>query len=229
VSDSPLCYVRMPFRMYADTQCVLFQRAYTTGGLKTPMSARDKTRASSRVSLNPCSFVPYARHQGNAMTDIPTATILPMKSAKAKPDNRRTSERKFGKPVMDLGFCIVPSLLMQAQARLGINSAQFNIIMHLADIWWDHERKPFPSKKLLADRIGLSERQIQRHIAELELSGIVTRIGRTRPGRGKVSNEYDLAGLVSRLKALEPEFKNMQDENRQRRKNVALPQHRRKA
>ena len=40
---------------------------------------------------------------------------------------------------MDVGFCTVPSLLMQAQARLGINPVQFNIIMHLADIWWEAE------------------------------------------------------------------------------------------
>lgn len=156
------------------------------------------------------------------------AKIVPI-TAKGKADSRKASERKFGKPVMDLGFCIVPSLLMWAQARLGINPVQFNIIMQFADMWWDPERKPWPTKKLLSDRIGLSERQIQRHIADLEEAGLVRRIERTRPGRGKTSNEYDLSGLVAKLKKLEPEFTEMKEENSKRRKNVALPKHRQKA
>lgn len=153
----------------------------------------------------------------------PTEVVL----IKPKADTRKASEKKYGKPVMDLGFCIVPSLLMQAQARLGINPVQFNIIMHLADIWWDAAQRPWPKKQLLAERMGMSERQVQRQIAELESAGLVQRIERTRPGRGKTSNEYDLSGLVKRLKELEPEFTEMKQENQKRRKAVALPKHRR--
>lgn len=156
------------------------------------------------------------------------SSIKPTKVVPIKPkaDTRKTSEKKYGKPVMDLGFCIVPSLLMQAQARLGINPVQFNIIMHLADIWWDAAQRPWPKKQLLAERMGMSERQVQRQIAELESAGLVQRIERTRPGRGKTSNEYDLSGLVKRLKELEPEFTEMKQENQKRRKAVALPKHR---
>src|SRR3546814_21177531 len=100
--------------------------------------------------------------------------------------------------------------------------------MHLADIWWEKEHRPWPKKQLLAERMDMSERQIQRQIAELESAGLVQRVERTRPGRGKTSNEYDLSGLVKKLKALEPEFTEMKQENKKRRKNVALSQHRRK-
>jgi predicted transcriptional regulator len=162
------------------------------------------------------------------MAEKKSTNIIRITAAK-KPDTRKSSEKKFGKPVLALGFCIVPSLMMKAQARLGLNPAQFNIIMQLADIWWDPERKPFPKKELLAERMGMSERQIQRHVAELEKAGLVQRVGRTRPGRGKTSNEYDLSGLVKKLKDLEPEFTKMQEDNRTNRKNVTLPAHRRKA
>ena len=155
-----------------------------------------------------------------------TANVVALKP---KSDTRKASERKYGKPVMDLGFCIVPSLLMQAQARLGLNPVQFNIIMHLADIWWDAEHRPWPKKQLLAQRMDMSERQIQRQIAQLEGAGLVRRIERTRPGRGKTSNEYDLSGLVKRLQELEPEFTETKQENQKRRKNVTLPKHRREA
>lgn len=161
------------------------------------------------------------------MTDE-TKKIVPISKARAKKaDARKASEKKFGKPVMDLGFCITPSLMMQAQARLGMNPVQFNIVMHLLDIWWDANRLPYPTKKLIADRMGMSERQIQRHIVELEGHGLVERIFRTRPGRGKTSNEYDLSGLVKRLKELEPEFTKTREENRKNRTNVTLPKHKR--
>ena len=158
------------------------------------------------------------------MTDV-DQKIIPL-GAKKK-DNRRASERKFGKPVVDLGFCITPSILMQAQARIGLNPVQFNIVMHLLDIWWDEAHRPFPTKKLLADRMGMSSRQIQRQIVELENAGLVQRIFRTRPGRGKTSNEYDLTGLVKRLQEIEPEFTKVREENRKRRSEVTKPPHKR--
>lgn len=151
-----------------------------------------------------------------------TSNIIPIKPKK---DARQASIQKFGKPVIDLGFCIVPSLLMHAQARLGVNPVQFNIIMQLADIWWVASNKPFPRKQLLSERIGLSERQIQRQIAALEKAGLVKRIGRTKPGRGKTSNEYDLSGLVEKLKSLEPEFSQVRSETRENRRRVSLPKH----
>lgn len=146
---------------------------------------------------------------------------------KAKPDTRRASEKKFGKPVMDLGFCIVPSLLMKAQARLGVNPVQFNIIMQLMDSWWEHERRPWPGKKLLAGRLNMSERQVQRQIAELEQAGLVSRIARTLPSKGKTTNAYDLSGLVAKLKEMEPEFAEVQKEARDKRVKVTLPKHKR--
>lgn len=160
------------------------------------------------------------------MTEKPRENVIQLGKSK-KPDTRRASEKKFGKPVVDFGFSIVPSILMQAQERIGINPVQFNIIMHLLDFWWEKGRKPYPTKKKMADRMNMSERQIQRQIAELEKAGLVRRIARTRPRRGKTSNEYDLSGLVKKLQELEPEFTEVKEENRKRRENVSKPAHKR--
>lgn len=146
-----------------------------------------------------------------------------------KPDTRKASEKKFGKPVMDVGYCITPSLLMKAQARIGLNPVQFNIVMQLLDQWWSADRRPWPSKATLAERIGLSERQIQRQIAEMEGAKLIQRIGRTSPGKGKTSNEYDLSGLVKKLKELEPEFTKAKEEARARSKALSLPKHKQTA
>ncbi|MCH7794279.1 MAG: helix-turn-helix domain-containing protein [Proteobacteria bacterium] len=140
----------------------------------------------------------------------------PLKATKA-------SERKWGKPVMGLGFCIVPSLLLRAQQRLKLNPTELAVLMHLADYWWDGDRKPYPSKKTLGERLGLSPRQVQRYIAGLEAAGLVKRVERTAWHRGKLSNEYDLTGLVKRLKELEPEFREVENEAKSRRREVGRP------
>lgn len=146
-----------------------------------------------------------------------------------KPDTRKASEKKFGKPVMDVGFCITPSLLMKAQARIGLNPVQFNIVMQLLDQWWAAERLPWPSKATLAGRLGMSTRQIQRQIAEMEGAGLIQRIGRTKPGKGKTSNEYDLSGLIKKMKELEPEFTKAKEKARADSKKLSLPKHKQTA
>lgn len=135
----------------------------------------------------------------------------------------KASERKWGKAVMGQGFCMVPSLLLRAQARLGLNARQLAVLMHLADFWWDAERKPFPSKQTLAQRLKIGPRQVQRIIAELEAAGLVKRNQRIAVHKGKLSNEYDLSGLVKRLKELEPEFRQVKEEEKARRRAVARP------
>ena len=135
----------------------------------------------------------------------------------------RSSEKKWGEDVMKHGFCIVPSLLLRAQRRLGLNPTQLALLLQLCDHWWDVERKPYPSKKLLAERLGLSPRQVQRHIADLECNGLVARIPRREAHGGKTSNIYDLSGLVDRLKGLEPDFRNVEKRVRAERSNVTKP------
>jgi predicted transcriptional regulator len=138
---------------------------------------------------------------------------------KAKPP--KTSATKWGPKVMELGFCVVPSLIFRAQRRLGLNPTQLAVLLQLADYWWDAARKPFPKKADLAERLNLSDRQLQRHIADLEKAGFVQRIERTASHRGKISNAYDLSGLVQKLQALEPEFRAAADDARDRKRAVA--------
>lgn len=133
----------------------------------------------------------------------------------------RASERKWGKKVMALGFCIVPSLLLRAQQRLGLNPTQLAVLMQLCDFWWEDARKPHPGKKTLSERLGISERQVQRYIAELEQAGLVQRIERRALHGGKMTNTYDLSGLVEKLQALEPDFRQVEEEAKAERKAVA--------
>ena len=150
-------------------------------------------------------------------------------NARKRATARRGSNDKWGQKVMELGFCILPSLLFRAQRRLGLNPTQLAVLVQLADFWWDAGRKPFPKKADLAFRLGLSDRQVQRYIAELETAGFVKRIERTAAHRGKISNEYDLDGLVKKLAMLESEFRQVADDARAARGAVTKPGYRRGA
>ncbi|HQU07601.1 MAG: helix-turn-helix domain-containing protein [Parcubacteria group bacterium 21-54-25] len=142
-----------------------------------------------------------------------------------KKDSSRASTKKWGAAVMQLGFSVLPSLVFRAQARLGLSPTQLAILLQLADYWWDHQRKPYPSKRALSERLGLGPRQIQRHIAELEAAELVRRIERRAAHRGKLSNEYDLSGLVERLKKLEPEFREAGQSKRRASRRGGLGKH----
>jgi predicted transcriptional regulator len=151
----------------------------------------------------------------------PTATVIQMPRPIKKPSAKAVA--KWGQDVWELGFNSVPAILFHGQRRLGLSCNQMCILLQLADFWWDASRKPFPSKEELSRRIGLSERQVQRIVADLEKKGYVQRIERRLPKRGKTSNEYDLSGLVKALSKIAPDFKKARDEAKARRKELATP------
>ena len=157
------------------------------------------------------------------MTADNVVPILSANRTTRAPTKTRESDKKWGKKVMALGFGLVPSLLLRAQQRLGLNPTQLAVLMQLCDFWWDSDRKPFPGKKALGQRLSLSPRQVQRYIAELEQAGLVLRIERRADHGGKLTNSYDLSGLVNRLKTLEPEFRAVEEKAKASRKAVAKP------
>ena len=115
------------------------------------------------------------------------------------------SEQKWGVEVISVGFVILPSILFRAQAWLGLKATHLALILQLAEFWWYDDQLPWPSKRTLAERMGLSEKQVQRLAKDLEDRGYIRRRSRMTP-HGQTSNAYDLAGLVAKLKTLAPEF-----------------------
>lgn len=91
---------------------------------------------------------------------------------------------------MSHGYCIFPSILLQAQSRLGVNAQEMVVLLQLTEHWWRADSKVFPKKEVIAQRVGLSTRQVQRHIQRLEELKLVERKERYRGGL-RTSNEYD--------------------------------------
>lgn len=119
---------------------------------------------------------------------------------------KSSTERIWGKNVYKYGYVGVPSILIQGQKRLGLNQTQLNIIIHLLDYWYDPLRKPFPRKKELAQRIGVTEKTLQNNMKLLEDKGYLSRERRKTAAGDWNSNLYHLDGLIQAVQALEPEF-----------------------
>jgi len=104
--------------------------------------------------------------------------------AVSKKKNLTEADKKWGKKVIDRGFCIVPSLLLREQHTLKLSAAELVLLLQIADHWWQAANTPFPGKAELA-------------------SGLVQRGERWNKYHARMSNFYFLEGLVKKLQELE--------------------------
>jgi helix-turn-helix protein len=122
-----------------------------------------------------------------------------MGSAAEKQNERqlKVNERKWTKTLMDAGWTVLPSVFLDRQQALGLEPTDVNILLHLAKYWWETDRLPFPSKKALAECMGVSESTVQRRIAAMERDGLIKRVYRfSGKHKGQQANAYDFAGLI---------------------------------
>jgi len=107
---------------------------------------------------------------------------------------------------MDHGYTALPNILLRSQAALEINTTQFNIIAQLLSYWIDPLRPPYPSKRDLVARMGITPDTLRINIAKFEERGFIRREQRLTAAGDYSSNVYLLDGLVAKLKRLEPKF-----------------------
>lgn len=118
-------------------------------------------------------------------------------SKSAKPATTKALRDKWGKDLLETGWTGLPNVLIEKQHALGLNVVDLGIILHLVKHWWSAGEPPFPSKRRIAQAMGISERTVQRHVAEMEAKGYVTR-EQQRLGGGR-PNRYHLNGLIEKL------------------------------
>jgi hypothetical protein len=109
----------------------------------------------------------------------------------------KENERKWTKPLMDAGYTVIPAVILDRQQALGLDPVDVNILLQLLTHWWKAENLPYPSKKSIAERIGKTEKTVQRRIARMERDGFVKRIVRRSAAKGQLSNYYDFSGLIA--------------------------------
>jgi hypothetical protein len=118
---------------------------------------------------------------------------------------------RWGGAVGGRGFAQIPNYLMLLNTFLDeksrLSPVELLLLIQLVGTWWRRGGMPFPSMGTLADRCGVSVRQIQRSITQLEKLELIKRVTRARKGL-RASNAYDLSPLVARLNEVAKAFPN---------------------
>ena len=112
-----------------------------------------------------------------------------------KPESK--ADQKWTPGVGQHGYSMLPNILFRYASDLRINASQQAVLLHLLAFWWDADRPPEVSKEQLAKRLGISPRQVQRHIKVLRKLGLIEVYEPNRPGRHP--NQYRFEGLVKKL------------------------------
>ncbi|NIJ35319.1 helix-turn-helix domain-containing protein [Sphingomonas oligoaromativorans] len=124
-------------------------------------------------------------------------------------DGTLKTKEKWGAHVTASGFTIVPNHLLSinqfVQAEKMISPTEMLVLLQVLSAWWSAERLPFPSKITIAQRTGLSTRQVQRALAGLEEKGYLKRVARFSDNKSRKSNSYDLSQLVEEISRIAKE------------------------
>lgn len=149
-----------------------------------------------------------------------TVVPFPIKATDGAPNN---FEKIWGKKVKAHGYAAIPTILIRCQHRLGINSTQFCLLMHLLDLYWSKDRPPFPTKQQLADRIGIKMSSIKPNMKALEKAGLIHREQNKTSAGDWGANTYHLDGLIAKIQTMEPEFAEEKRKRVAERKRVETP------
>ena len=98
------------------------------------------------------------------------------------------------------GYSVIPNILFWYAADLDITPAQQATLFHLLSRWWKGDRTREVSKARLAEGLGITERQVQRHLTALKKAGLIKAQYPNRPGRHPF--EYSFEGLVEQVQEI---------------------------
>ena len=111
-----------------------------------------------------------------------------------------TSLQDFWGDALVGGFVAIPNALLHAQQELGLQSLDLLIIINVVSYWYKPESLPFPRPSLLAKRLGVTTRTVERRLQVLQSKGLVRRCDAQVNNRTRVKvREYDLGGLKEKL------------------------------
>jgi DNA-binding Lrp family transcriptional regulator len=127
----------------------------------------------------------------------------------------RRNEEKWTAPLMDAGWTVLPSIILEKQRALGLDPIDVNILLQLARHWWYNDNLPHPSKTTLAECMGVDPSTVRRRIAQMERSGFIRRVTRYDAKHGgQTSNAYEFEGLITAATPFAVEAINTREERR---------------
>jgi DNA-binding transcriptional ArsR family regulator len=114
-----------------------------------------------------------------------------------------TAEAKWGS-ALDAGFQSVPNVLIQSHRKLGLDPLDVLILLNLNMHWWTATDLPFPRASLLAERIGITRRTIERRLVKLQKAKLIERLPTEYRGNSTI-RRFRMTGLVNELTRLAQE------------------------
>jgi DNA-binding transcriptional regulator YhcF (GntR family) len=123
------------------------------------------------------------------------------RSTETESEADRTIRSRWGgdERLISEGWLGVPRLFFITVAALGLTPAETAFVLHLMSFKWS-KANPFPSHRLLANRLGVSPKQIQKYARQLEEKGLLRRIARREEATGdRTSNAFDLQPLFDSM------------------------------
>lgn len=100
--------------------------------------------------------------------------------------------------MLEAGHTAIPNLALNHYSQLGLSPSDMLFVIHVWQYWWT-ERNPYPSLAGIAERMGVSRRQLRTYVSRLRAAGYLIVRERTLPGLGQVSSEYDFAPFLKAI------------------------------
>jgi hypothetical protein len=129
--------------------------------------------------------------KANQLVHVPSSTKKPSAS----------QLEKWGQAAK-AGFQIVPNVLLRTQEKLELDSVDVVVLLNLTLHWWGPNNLPFPPANVIAKRMGVSKRTVERHLAGLEAKGYLKKDVPFVNEEGHHLHGFDLSGLVEKLGTL---------------------------
>lgn len=126
----------------------------------------------------------------------------------------RRNEEKWTPTLMNAGWTVIPSILLEKQAALGLDAIDVNILLHLAKHWWYRENPPHPSKVSIAKAMGIDPSTVRKRIARMQSEGLIQREPRYKKLGGQETNFYHFDGLIRIITPHAEEFIAMREKQR---------------
>lgn len=125
---------------------------------------------------------------------------LSMAEAQTITSNRkklRANEAKWGVELVEAGWTMIPSTILEHQQALGLDPVDMNILLQLARHWWRADNPPHPAIKTIAACIKKSASTVQRRITRLKEAGLIDVEHRfDERHHGQKTSIYRFTGLI---------------------------------
>lgn len=126
-----------------------------------------------------------------------TANVVSFPAQEAAESQRSFAARWKHEELFGRGYVPLPTLFLHHYANLKpypLSAGEAMFVLHLMEFKWD-SRSPYPSYRMLARRMNVSDKAVRRHAQNLETKKLLKR-GQRIGG----TNRFDLTPLFDALK-----------------------------